>query len=229
MPGFQNLIGGIQGAREAVQGLTEDLKNANSIAQTASTSMKTASTQMTDSARAARENVEQELTRAQKFGEDHRQRSIDTLNSLEERLKEFGTNWNTELELAFAALKAGKITGQEFIDTFGDWVIQVEEGSTTIKRELEGIDPKVFEDRIRSITDSLRDGSAGIEQAIARVRELGGFFAEELAKMFAKLKEGTATIGEVIASLQRLGRDLEGQPLGDLVGVLERGLREEGF
>ena len=227
MAGFQNLMSGIQGVREQVQGLNKDLENVNSIAQTTSTTMKSTSTQMAESARSARENVEQELTRAQQFGEDFQQNSLSLFLGMEEDLSKFGTLWNTELQLAIDAVKAGKLPLQEFIDQFGDWVIQVEDGSSTIRRELDGIDPKVFENRIRSIIDSLREGSASTEQAIARLRELGGTFADQIAQMFDQLKKGEITIESVFRSLETLRQSLQGEQLGDLAGTLQQALRNE--
>jgi ABC-type transporter Mla subunit MlaD len=176
------------------------------------------------------EIVEKSKSNIDKIIDELDRNSDSIFTDLLEKVSRFSTDWNSRLEEALISTVEGGITIQEFLSEFGDFVLTLDDGKVTIDEFLQGIDPRLFEERFQQIRILLQRETLELEQVVEILNKMKNKAAQDLLSVLHAFQQGHATLRELEEAFEAARKFFPGEDdiLDDVVDELEEIIRRGG-
>ncbi|MEL7061087.1 MAG: hypothetical protein AAGN46_13785 [Acidobacteriota bacterium] len=160
-----------------------------------------------DQAAATADAVDQSAERIRARTNEVHAETSTILGQISEAVRAGMSDFGAEFEMQLAALEAGEKEVGEFMQIWGDAMIDLGQGNETLREALKGMDPRQFEERAQEIRRQVQDGQASAEELFEILQGLGTATAQNLARVVAALRDGKATLDDVIATAEQAARE----------------------
>lgn len=176
---------------------------------------------------AAAAQIDEMLSTAAKNAVEASQAALTQFEGLTGQYVAANNIWNEELKLGLDALKLGALDRTEFIRQYGDDIAVIDGKNKALKFALDQVDFDVYKKQVQDLIGDLASHQLSIEQIIERVGALGGKFAEGIASMIERWKQGQIGFAELAAQIQRLQEQFPGSDLDALLKIITTELQQQ--
>lgn len=155
------------------------------------------------------------------------QQGVDKLDVLGGYLDKMSGPWADELKLQINLLQTGGERIDDFLNKWGQAVVQTEQGGQTIRQILQGIDFNGAVQQVRQLALEIHNGTKTVADGLALLKDKGGVLTDEFVKMVEAFKAGKATIQQLEAALANLKKIVgPDSGAGDLAQQIVDGVRQ---
>lgn len=218
MPRFGNTIGGLKEISSHLEGIEKQANSTRSSlggvqadAARAAASLSTFDAQ-TEKTKANQRDLRKEL--------DESKQSFDVLDDIQRRSNETTNVFSEKFNLSIEAVKIGATTLDQFIATWGDAILQTEDGGKRIRDLFSDVDFGKYQREIQDLIKSIDQGGTDLGEVIAFVEERAGNLAKGLINVLKLFQQGKATLDDVARALDAAKEafpGVEGDALADAI------------